>query len=310
MIAHVGIDVSKKHLDIALHPQKDVFRISNTLEALTALAERLKPYAVERVLLEATGGYEKLALQVLTGLGLKVVRINPVRVRNFAKAMGKNAKTDKIDAKMLALFSSKLENEQAAVVDEVRDTLNELVTQRQFFVQQRDDIRRRVKQITSEVVRTAYLQQIKTLDDQVKKIDVLIEAKSSEIDSKSVQRLRAIKGMGPVTISSLLCFLPELGSVSGKHIAALVGVAPFNNDSGDKTGERHIYGGRGRLRRALYMCVLSMTRFNPAFKARYAALRARGKCAKVAMVACMRVLAVRLNAMIKNDQDWMDEPAR
>src|ERR1044072_3891171 len=146
MIAYIGIDVSKKYLDVALDPQQEGFRITNTPQALIDLVERLKPYEVGRVLLEATGGYEKPAVRALAKAGLKVLCINPVRARKFAEAMGKRAKTDKIDARMLARFSSKLEDEQFTVPDELHDDLNELVTQRQLFVQQRDDLRRRLKQ--------------------------------------------------------------------------------------------------------------------------------------------------------------------
>ncbi|MDO7899801.1 transposase, partial [Pseudomonas citrulli] len=177
------------------------------------------------------------------------------------------------------------------------------------LIQQRDDNRRRAKQAQLAQVLETYQALDVALRSLIKATDKLIAEQSRQVDSELLERLRAVKGLGPVTIASLFCYLPELGDLNRAQVAALAGVAPFNNDSGVKTGKRHIYGGRRRLRRAAYMCALVMVRYNADFKARYARLRAKGKCAKVALVACMRVLLVRLNAMVRDGTPWRDQTA-
>lgn len=309
MTAYAGIDVSKNTLQIALFPPSDEINVPNTGEGLAQLADWLGQKQVERILVEATGGYEKLSVRLLAKTGFKVQRINPVRARQFALALGKRAKTDPIDARMLAMFASALEEKDFVVPDEARDKLTELVKQRDVFVQQRDDNRRRIQQAQEPDVLEAYMELNAKLKEMIVNVDKRIAAQSRQVDAELMERLRSIKGLGPVTISSLFCYLPELGDLSRGQVAALAGVAPYNNDSGAKRGVRRIYGGRSRLRRAAYMSVLVMIRYNDDFKARYARLRANGKCAKVALVACMRVLLVRLNAMVRDGKPWQDQPA-
>lgn len=309
MTAYAGIDVSKNTLQIALFPPSDEINVPNTGEGLAQLADWLGHKQVERILVEATGGYEKLSVRLLAKTGFKVQRINPVRARQFALALGKRAKTDPIDARMLAMFASALEEKDFVVPDEARDKLTELVKQRDVFVQQRDDNRRRIQQAQEPDVLEAYMELNAKLKEMIVNVDKRIAAQSRQVDAELMERLRSIKGLGPVTISSLFCYLPELGDLSRGQVAALAGVAPYNNDSGAKRGVRRIYGGRSRLRRAAYMSVLVMIRYNDDFKARYARLRANGKCAKVALVACMRVLLVRLNAMVRDGKPWQDQPA-
>ena len=309
MSAYAGIDVSKATLQVALYPEVSELCVTNDTVGLETLAQYLKAHAVERVLVEATGGYEKLSVRLLAQVGLKVQRINPVRARQFALAMGKRAKTDPIDARMLALFASALEDKHFVVPDEAREHLTELVNQRDSLVQQRDDNRRRIKQATLPVVLEHYKTLESTLRALIKACDEQIAEQSRRVDAELLERLSEIKGVGAVTIASLFCHLPELGNLSRSQVAALAGVAPYNNDSGTKNGKRHVYGGRAKLRRAAYMCALVMTRVNPDFKARYARLRANGKAAKVALVACMRVLLVRLNAMVRDGTPWRDQPA-
>jgi transposase len=308
MTAYAGIDVSKATLQVALFPAPDNVCVPNTDEGLAQLVGWLGERPVERVLIEATGGYEKLSVRRLAKAGFKVQCINPVRARQFAQAMGKRAKTDPIDARMLAMFASALEEKHFAAPDEARETLTELVNQRDAFIQQRDDNRRRIQQAQQPQVLEAYRELNAKLQAMIKDADKRIEAQSRQIDAHLMERLRAVKGIGPVTIASLFCYLPELGNMNRSQVAALAGVAPYNNDSGNKAGLRHIYGGRARLRRAAYMSALVMVRYNDDFKARYARLRAKGKCAKVALVACMRVLLVRLNAMVRDGTLWRDQP--
>jgi len=309
MSAYAGIDVSKATLQVALFPKTTDLCVPNTAEGLTAVADYLRVNQVERVLVEATGGYEKLSVKLLANAGFKVQRINPVRARQFAQAMGKRAKTDPIDAQMLAMFASALEGKNFVAPDVAREDLTELVSQRDALIQQRDDNRRRAKQAQLAQVLETYQALDVALRSLIKATDKLIAEQSRQVDSELLERLRAVKGLGPVTIASLFCYLPELGDLNRAQVAALAGVAPFNNDSGMKTGKRHIYGGRRKLRRAAYMCALVMVRYNADFKARYARLRATGKCAKVALVACMRVLLVRLNAMVRDGTPWRDQPA-
>lgn len=308
MTAYAGIDVSKTTLQIALFPHTDELNVPNTVEGLAQLAAWLGQKQVERVLVEATGGYEKLSARLLAKTGFKVQCINPARARQFAQALGKRAKTDPIDARMLAMFASALEEKDFVVPDEARDKLTEQVKQRDVFIQQRDDNRRRIQQAQETDVLEAYMELNAKLKEMIAAVDKRIAAQSLEVDAKLMERLRSIKGLGPVTISSLFCYLPELGDLSRGQVAALAGVAPYNNDSGAKRGVRRIYGGRSRLRRALYMSALVMIRYNDDFKTRYARLRANGKCAKVALVACMRVLVVRLNAMVRDEKPWQDQP--
>lgn len=309
MTAYAGIDVSKATLQIALYPQSENFGVPNTDEGLAQLVDWLSDKQIARILVEATGGYEKLSVKRLANAGFKVLRINPVRARQFAQAMGKRAKTDPVDAQMLATFASALEDKDFVVPDEGRERLTELVNQRDVFVQQRDDNRRRIRQALVPEVLEAYEQMNATLQAMIKDVDKRIAAQSQEVDGQLMERLSAIKGIGPVTIASLFCYLPELGSLNRSQVAALAGVAPYNNDSGTKCGVRRIYGGRYKLRRAAYMSTLVMVRYNEDFKARYAGLRAKGKCAKVALVACMRVLLIRLNAMVRDGTPWRDQAA-
>lgn len=308
MSAYAGIDVSKATLQIALFPKADDLCVPNTPEGLVMLADYLTAHQVERVLVEATGGYEKLSVKLLAKAGFKVQRINPVRARQFALAMGKRAKTDPVDAQMLAMFASALEEKSFVIPDEERERLTELVNLRDALVQQRDDNLRRIKQTQVPEVLETYLTVNATLQAAIKATDQQIAEQSHRVDAELLERLRAVKGIGPVTIASLFCFLPELGDLNRAQIAALAGVAPYNNDSGTKRGKRQIYGGRAKLRRAAYMCALGMVRYNEDFKARYARLKASGKCAKVALVACMRVLLIRLNAMVRDGTPWRDQP--
>lgn len=308
MTAYAGIDVSKATLQIALFPPSNNFTLPNSAEGLATAVSHLKACQVERVLVEATGGYEKLSVKLLANAGFKVQCINPSRARHFAQAMGKKAKTDPIDAQMLAMFASALEEKSLVVPDEAREQLAELVNQREVFVHQRDDNRRRIQQTQSPDVLNTYHELNATLQMLINKADRQIAEKTRHIDADLMERLHAVKGIGPVTIASLFCYLPELGDLNRAQVAALAGVAPYNNDSGAKRGKRRIYGGRAKVRRAAYMCALVMVRHNEDFKARYTRLRAAGKCAKVALVACMRVLLVRLNAMVRDGTPWRDQP--
>ena len=304
MISWVGIDISKSNLVVWVQPQGEGFDLPNTPEGFVDLIERLSHYEVGRVLLEATGGYECKVMAALQGASFKVLRINPRRARAFAVAMGKNAKTDPIDAAVLADFAEVLHASRDKVISPEREALRELIQLREHFVQQRDDNKRRLQQVQLPAVTETIKGLVHYLQAQIRQLDKTIHQSMHELDAEKAQRLISVKGVGTVATASLLVYLPELGELDRREIAALAGIAPYNDDSGTHSGKRQIYGGRARVRRALYMSCWVVIRHQPDFKVRYDALRERGKSAKVALIACMRVLLIRLNAMLRDGTEW------
>jgi len=304
MISWVGIDISKSNLVVWVQPQGEGFDLPNTSEGFVELIECLSRYEVGRVLLEATGGYESKVMAALQGADFKVLRINPRRARAFAVAMGKNAKTDPIDAAVLADFAEVLHASRDKIISPEREALRELIQLREQFVQQRDDNKRRLQQVQLPVVIEAIKGLVHYLQVQIKQLDKTIHQSMHELDAEKAERLISVKGIGTVATASLLVYLPELGELDRREVAALAGIAPYNDDSGNHSGKRQIYGGRARVRRALYMSCWVVIRHQPDFKARYDALRERGKSAKVALIACMRVLLIRLNAMLRDGTEW------
>jgi len=309
MLSSVGIDTAKATLEICIKPQKIRFEVANNSAGFEALLERLKDFNISRVLIEATGGYEKDVLIALASAGLETICINPARARKFADAMGKKAKTDKIDAEVLADFAAHLSAPQGQPVSPEREELRELVKQRAQFVQSRDDYKRRRQQCRSATVMAHFDEHIEQLKVLIKRLDEEIDQAMVQLDDTRARQLLAVTGIGRVTAANLLASLPELGQLDRRQIATLVGVAPYNNDSGSHRGHRQIWGGRAHVRRVLYMSSWIIIRHNTEFKARYEALRERGKCAKVALVACMRVLIVRLNAMLRDNTPWRVQTA-
>jgi transposase len=307
----VGLDVSKATLDVGFFPESvPHFQVKNDPEGFAQLVACLNELEIERVLLEATGGYERAVLKALRLEGLNVVRVNPKRARDYTSAMGRIAKTDKIDARMLARFARGFEDLPQVEPNQDRDELGELIKLRGSLVRHRDDDKRRLKQTTCTVAVATYTDHINYLDKQIKALDQAVENASNVLDREKARRLRSVKGIGVITCGTLMAYLPELGTVTGRKIAALAGLAPYNNDSGKKSGPRSIKGGRSKVRGAAYMSAWSMIRHVPEVKARYEALRARGKLAKVAAVACMRVLLVCLNAMLRDGTEWGEQKPR
>jgi transposase len=304
MISWVGIDISKSNLVVWVQPQGEGFDLPNTSEGFVELIERLSRYEVGRVLLEATGGYECQVMAALQGASFKVLRINPRRARAFAVAMGKNAKTDPIDAAVLADFAEVLHASRDKVISPEREALRELIQLREHFVQQRDDNKRRLQQVQLSAVTEMIKGLVHYLQTQIKQLDKTIHQSMHDLDAEKAERLISVKGIGTIATASLLVYLPELGELDRREIAALAGVAPYNDDSGNHSGKRQIHGGRARVRRALYMSCWVVIRHQPDFKVRYDALRERGKSAKVALIACMRVLLIRLNAMLRDGTEW------
>ena len=300
----VGIDVSARTLVVWVRPLDLHWRIDNTPAGHRQLLRRLSAYRIQRVVLEATGGYERAVFEALSRAGLPVARINPRRAHAFAAAVGRRAKTDPIDAGLLARMAQTLQPPVTPPATPAQAELRALVQRRTQLVAQRDDERRRQRQATLAMVRASLARHIAQLDKEIARLDAAIATVTPTTDPLLAQRLRTVPGIGPVCSAALIAWLPELGHLDARQIAALVGVAPYNADSGQHTGVRRIAGGRAGLRRLLYMATWSVIRLQPAFKARYTALRARGKCAKVALIACLRVLLVRLNAMVRDQMTW------
>lgn len=300
----IGIDVAKATLAIWVRPLGEGWTVANTPAGHRQLCRQLAQWSVQRVVLEATGGYEGAVLSALTAAGVPVARINPLRARGFAIACGQLAKTDPIDAAVLAHMAQTLDLPATPAPAPAQQQVRALVQRREQLVQQRDDERRRLHQATLPMIRTSVQRCLRALQRELQQIEAALARAVGHADPALAQCLRAVAGIGPVTAASLMAYLPELGTVDKRRIAALAGVAPYNCDSGQHTGQRRIRGGRAALRRVLYMATWSVIRLQPEFKARYARLRARGKCAKVALIACLRVLIIRLNAMVRDRTPW------
>lgn len=298
----IGIDVSKQFLDIHfLSAQKDC-RIPNTEAAIREWAEQLKQANITRIVLEASGGYEHLAMTVLTQYGLDTRRINPKRSRDFARTLGKLAKTDTLDARVLAQFAATVALPEPCLMPEQSLRLKALVSHRQDLVKSSTMEKNRKQQVKDscilrsiEAVLTCLAQQISEIDEEIERC---IQADTCFKQQANV--LSVVKGVGPVLVSTLLAELPELGRLNRKEIAALAGVAPFNCDSGTMRGKRRTWGGRQAVRTILYLAANVARRYNPELKAFFERLTETGKPFKVALVASMRKLLTILNAKMRD----------
>jgi transposase len=304
----VGIDVSKAILDVAVLPSGELLQFANDGNGIDALASKLKSAPVDLVVMEATGGYETAVATALVGAGLRVAVVNPRQIRDFAKATGRLAKNDRIDAQVIAAFGQAIEPEIVRLPDEDTRKLAELLVRRRQLVAMR----------VQEVNRLALMQgptrkrikaHIDWLEKEIDKLDVDITAalRASPAWRAKDELLRSFKGVGRITSSTLLVSLPELGQLDRRAIAALVGLAPFNRDSGVMRGRRSIYGGRSQVRTLLYMAATTAIRSNPVIRPFYERLKSRGKPHKVAMVACMRKMLTILNAMVRQSTPWTPE---
>ncbi len=306
----VGIDVAKAHVDVSvLGAQFDAQRFANEPEAHVALAAALKPLGVALVVMEASGGYEAVLACELQAAGLPVAVVNPRQARDFAKAMGRLAKTDLIDARLLAEYGEVLlrRDDLASFLrplpDADQQALVAIVTRRRQLMGMLLAERQRL-QLSLALVRPSIEAVIEVIRRQLDDVDAQmaghLQAHYGELD----KLLRSANGVGPVASATLIAGLPELGRLNRREISALVGVAPMANDSGKTRGRRRIQGGRFEVRRVLYMAALSATRSNPAIKAFYERLIGAGKLPKVALVACMRKLLTILNAMVRTNKRW------
>jgi len=305
----VGIDVSKTTLDIALRPSGEQFQIANDINAFPALVKRLKELPVERIIVEATGGLEMLLFTHLAAAGLPVCRINPGQARHFAQASNQQAKTDAVDARLLAQLGEALKPELRSLPSQAQQEFEALLTRRRQLVEMLVAEKNRLKQATAikRVVKEIKAH-IEWMEKRLKQNDKELRQKleSSEVWRVKDQLLQSVPGVGEVTSQTLLASLPELGKLSNKEIAALVGVAPYAKESGRRRGQRRIRGGRGGVRAVLYMATLTATKCNRVIKEFYERLVKGGKKKKVALVACMRKLLTIMNAMIKHQEAWSE----
>lgn len=301
----VGIDVSKARLDAYVHPTAELLAMDNRPEGHQELLGRLRELKPSLIVLEATGGYEAPITAVLASAGLPVVVVNPRQVRDFAKATGKLAKTDAIDAAIIAHFGEAVKPEVRPIADPAAKKLDALVARRRQLVDMLTAERHRTLQAEDAVKRSLY-EHIEWLEKRLGKMDdeLLATVRESPVWREKDDLLQSVPGVGKAVSVTLLAELPELGRLNRRQIAALAGVAPFNRDSGTLKGTRHIRGGRKKVRSALYMAALVAMRYNPVISAFYAKLRAAGKKGKVALTACMRKLLVILNTMLKTRTTW------
>jgi transposase len=303
----VGIDVSKTALVIAVHPRHEGWTTETTPVAIDALVTRLQTLGPALIVVEATGGYERALVAACATVGLPIAVVNPRQVRAFAHALGRTAKTDDIDADVLAEFGDRVQPAVRAMADGETQALAALVARRRQLVEMIGMERRRLEQAppTGPIPRDLR-NHIRWLERRVSDVD---DDLGTAIEASPVWRvaedlLRSVPGIGPTTARTLLAELPELGRLDRRAIAALVGVAPFNCDSGQYRGQRHIWGGRATVRATLYMAAVSATRHNPILATFYRRLRDLGKAPKVALVAVMRKLLTMVNAMMKHQCRW------
>jgi transposase len=309
---YVGIDVSKAVLDVAVTPSGEAWSVPNTAEGMQRLVEKLGGMLPRLIVLEATGGLERRAVAALAAAALPVVAVNPRQVRDFAKATGQLAKTDAIDAAILALFADRIRPELRPLRDAEAQELEALVVRRRQVVDMISAEKNRLSAAPpSKRVRTAIGKTIKWFEKQLEEIDSDIDGavKGSSAWREKDDLLQSVPGVGKVLSRTLLSLVPELGALDNKQLAALVGVAPLNRDSGMQRGRRSVWGGRAHVRAVLYMGALVAARFNPTIRAFHTRLRASGKLPKVALVACMRKLLTILNAIVRDRTPWTREIA-
>jgi transposase len=303
--AWIGVDICKKHLDVGGATGTPV-RVRNDADGRQALARRLKAENVRGVILEATGGLERPVLKAFEAEGVPASIVNPARVRKFAEGTGQLAKTDKIDTPILARFGEYMKPAPTVLADDHRQKLRDLIAYRSQINQEITARSAQVKQYASSDIVERATAAIETLRGERKALEREIEAhiKSKDDTQRLYKRLTTVPGVGLIVAATMIAELPELGRLNRRKIAALVGIAPFANESGDRKGYRSIRGGRDDVRQALYNSATVAIRHNPVAKPFYEGLRARGKSYKVAIVATMRKLLTILNAMLKTQKDW------
>jgi len=301
----VGIDISKANLDVYLRPLGKTFQVANKETAISGLIEELQTYSLNLIVLEATGGLETELLIQLQAAQLPVALINPRQGRDFAKATGKLAKTDAIDAQVLAHFGEALKPQVVAMESDSARQLKELISRRRQVVEIQTAEKNRRERSRGKAL-TDIEQHLEYLEQSLTKLNQEIEelTQSNQAWIEKVNLLKTIPGIGQVISTTLVSYLPELGQLTAKQISRLVGVAPINHDSGQHKGKRMINGGRAPVRASLYMGAVVAIRHNPIIKDFYERLLSRGKPKKLAITACVRKMLVILNAMVRDQKPW------
>lgn len=301
----IGLDISHDQIDVGTWPQKRTWQVPNTTEGIAQLVANLTPHHPAYVLLEASGGYEQAAAVTLATAALPVVVVNPRQVRDFAKATGQLAKTDRLDALILARFAEAVHPAIRPLPDAAATELRDLLVRRNQLVALKIAEKNRLK-TASAVVREHIKAHIRWLDEQQDEVDRELRdrLKASPVWREKEKLLRSVKGIGEVASLTLLAALPELGTLSSKEIAALAGLAPVARDSGTFRGKRTIYGGRAKVRHGLYMATVSARKHNLRIRAFYERLTAAGKPPKVALTACMHKLLLICNAVLRDGATW------
>jgi transposase len=304
----IGIDVSKDRLDVYVRPSGVSFAVARDGKGLADLIERLGPLDPYLVVLEATGGFELTVAAALVAAGMPLAVINPRQIRDFARATGQLAKTDALDAKAIALFAEKVRPEPRPVPDEQARALGELIARRRQLIEMMTAERNRRAQLSSRRLVKSIDQLLALMQKQLSELDREVgdSIRGTPAWRERDELLRSVPGVGDIVARSLIADLPELGRLDRKQIAALVGVAPLNRDSGKMRGRRTTWGGRAKIRSVLYMAALVASRHNPVLAAFYQRLLRAGKAKKVALTAVMRKLLTILNAMVRDNRRWQN----
>jgi len=298
--------VSKERLDVHVRPSGEAFAVARDGEGLSALVERLRALSPALIVSEATGGFEQVLAGALGSAGLPVVVVNPRQIRDFARALGRLAKTDRLDAEAIALFAERVRPELRPLPDEQARLLGELVARRRQVIEMIVAEGNRARQLESRRLKKRIERHRAILQEELSEIECELDdaIRGTPIWRESEDLLKSAPGVGNILARTLIADLPELGTLDRKKIAALVGVAPFNRDSGMLRGRRTVWGGRASIRTALYMAALVATRHNPVITSFYRRLLAAGKPKKLALTACMRKLLTILNAMLRDGKPW------
>ena len=309
---YAGIDVSKDWLDVYVHPAGVGWRLANSGDGIRMLVRRLGAYRLELAVLEATGKYHRLAHRMLSAAGYRVAVINPLRSRLFAEAMGTPAKTDQLDARVLAMMAERLRPAATPPTPELLEALQELVNARSAATAEATAVGNRLGTTRNAFLKSELRRRVASLRTHIDRLEAEID-RQVQTDAGLCRRyaiLVSIPGIGPVAALTLLAGLAELGSCSDKAATLLTGLAPIARDSGQRHGPRHIRGGRAKVRLGLYMAALAAARFNPDLKCFYTRLRAAGKPAKLALTAVMRKLVVLANTLITQNRTWTHSPPK
>ena len=303
----VGIDVSKEQLDVHLRPQGESFAVARDSEGLEELVQRLRPLAPALVALEATGGLEAVVAASLGTAGLPVIVVNPAQVRAFAQALGKRAKTDPLDAAVIAHFAEATNPAIRPLPDEATRLLSELLGRRRQIIQMMVAERQRARVLTAPRLQKSVARLLKALQRELEALDKELDdtVRNTPLWREKEDLLRSVPGVGPTIARTLLAEMPELGSLDRRQVASLAGLAPFTRQSGQWHGRSFIGGGRSPVRAVLYLGAMAAVRFNPTLRAFYQRLRAAGKPANLALIAVARKLLTILNAILRDNRPWV-----